>query len=336
MIKLNQDVSLAQRSTFRLGGSARQFTTARTSAQLAEAIRVASRLGLRLHTIGHGSNILVNDAPLDALVVAMRIHGLQSQRTENKALVRAGAGMGWDSFVMTAVHNGWQGIERLSGIPGTVGAAPIQNIGAYGQSVSDTLVSVEGVDTKTGEHQIFKSAQCRFGYRSSALQRSDLLVTSATFGLPFGNPKILQKARDETLATRGPKGALLMPAWPRMRSAGSFFKNPVVDKKTFEAIRPTIVDKGSGKWFWKQENNRVKLAAARLIESAGFSRGWHEGSVGLSPYHALMLVAYRGAKASDITDLARRIQEAVAKRFEIVLEPEVQLWGWRSYPLLRA
>ena len=343
-------VPMTSRTTFRLGGYAQRFHTVRSTRALADAIRTADGEPIRL--LGGGSNLLVNDEPLDGIVIANRIRGLTVERHPDHVIVRAGGGMNWDMLVASVVHQGWQGIECLSGIPGTVGAAPVQNIGAYGQSVADVLSAVHAVNRETGQEHELTAKDCAFGYRTSIFQSRPLVVTEVALQLrpaapaclsyqdlagPFKNahPSLTQ-VRQTVLEIRNAKGALAMTGWPRLHSAGSFFKNPVVIPAVLNACHEELQRTASSRrWYWPQSDGTVKVAAGRLIETAGFPRGFQDGTVGISPYHALSLIAYRGARAADVAGLARRIQEAVLKQFGVLLEAEPQLWGWKQYPLLR-
>lgn len=342
--------SLSQYTTFKLGGTAKYFVSAHSEEQLKHALRGLNTDEVLL--LGGGSNLLVNDAPLDATVIAVSIPGVTVKEHPDGVQITAGAGVDWDTLVSHAVDNGWQGIECLSGIPGHIGAAPVQNIGAYGQCIADTLLSVRALDRQSGEFVELSKAECGFDYRKSMFQTRPMVITEVTLLLKPGGPPTLTyqdlrsrfhgrsptlaEIRDAVLHIRGAKGALAMDGFPRLRCAGSFFKNPVVDHDTFHSFREMLErDDISRRWYWPQGEDSMKVAAGRLIEGAGFKRGYRDGPVGNSPYHSLTLVAYDGATAEDVVGLARRIQELVLREFRVILNVEPRLWGWKTYPLLR-
>lgn len=342
-------VPLAGHTSFRLGGHAGRFCVVASEDELSRVLKSVS--GHPLYVLGQGSNLLVNDGPLPRLVIANRISGIDTHEHGAGVLIRAGGGVDWDGLVSLAVSRGLQGIECLSGIPGTVGAAPVQNIGAYGQSIADVLHSVSAVDMDSGEPLELSASECAFAYRSSIFQRRRLFITRVNLLLRPRAPALvkyqdlaakfgtrqpsLAQIRRAVLEIRGAKGALLMDGWPQLRSAGSFFRNPVVPQATFTVLLSEL-EHGDAvrKWFWLQPDGTVKLGAGRIIEHL-FARGSRFGPVGISPHHALTLVAYDGARAADVVGLARRIQESVMRRFGVILEPEPVLWGWDEYPLLR-
>ncbi|HXV27171.1 MAG TPA: UDP-N-acetylmuramate dehydrogenase [Candidatus Paceibacterota bacterium] len=346
-----RDVSLARYTTFGLGGPARFFISPKTASGLSAAVSEAARSGARAYLLGGGSNLLIHDAPLNGLVIANRIAGISTESSADGVLVHAGAGVTWDDLVARSVRLNLQGIECLSGIPGTVGAAPVQNIGAYGQSVADTLHTVTAVHMRTGELRTFTRDECAFGYRTSMFQHEPYIVTSVGLLLkPGGAPTLsyqdlagrfsggkpsLAQVRKAVLKIRASKGALAMRGYPKLRSAGSFFKNPVIDAAAFARVRSVVPGEPGGRtWTWPAGGGNVKVSAARLIESAGFGRGYREGRAAISPFHALVLTARRGACAGDVVSLASRVQERVSAMTGVLLEPEVRLWGWRTNPLL--
>lgn len=349
-MNIERNKPLAPLTTFGLGGPAERFMVVRSEDELRQASEQARDDALYL--LGGGSNLLVHDDGVDGLVVANRMAGISFEDTVGGVLVTAEAGVDWDDLVARTVEHNLQGIECLSGIPGTVGAAPAQNIGAYGQSIADTLRSIRALDRDSETMVTLTAADCGFGYRRSVFQTRGLIVTSVSLLLkPGGAPLLkyqdlqnrfssaspsLSETRRAVLDIRGSKGALAMDGYPRLRSAGSFFRNPVIGPDAFEAHQNEL-EHGDARrrWFWPQEDGTVKVAAGRLIEGAGFTRGYRDGAVGNSPYHSLTLVAYDGARAADIIALARRIQETVRERFGVLLDVEPRLWGWREHPLLK-
>jgi UDP-N-acetylmuramate dehydrogenase len=298
-----------------------------------------------LRVLGGGSNLVVADAGVDALVVRIALRGLSHRERGGAAELTAAAGEPWDGVVAHSVERGWAGLECLSGIPGLVGATPIQNVGAYGQEVSDTVVTVRALDTGTGEVAEIPAGDCEFGYRDSMFKRQTagrFVVLAVTYRLrPGGAPTLTYGDVQRALAGRTPalietraavlgirRGKSMVlddPRDPNRRSCGSFFLNPIVD-----AAQATRVAERSGDPAmprWPQPDGRVKLSAAWLIERAGFTRGDRAGAVGLSTRHTLAIVAHDGARTADVLAFARRVQGQVAERFGVRLAPEPVFWG---------
>lgn len=346
---IQRDVPIGPRTTFGVGGRAAFFCGVTGSDDTAECLALSRREGLPILPLGAGSNLLVADTAIRAVVV----HIADSRITvHGDGRVIAHGGACWDAVVASAVARDLGGIECLSGIPGTAGAAPVQNIGAYGQSIGDVLASVNAIDLESGDATELAASECSLGYRSSIFQRRRLLITSVSLRLiPGAPPSIgyqdlatrftreratLAHVRSAVLDIRGRKGMLMMDGRPRLRSAGSFFRSPTVSQEQFSAIRG-ILSEGAPPpprhWYWQQPDGSVKIAAGRIVERF-FIRGTRFGNAGISPHHALSLVAYDGCRAADIVDLARRIQETVLRQLRITLEPEVCLIGFDPYPLL--
>jgi UDP-N-acetylmuramate dehydrogenase len=262
----------------------------------------------------------------------------------------------WDEFVRFCSEKGFAGLEPLSGIPGTVGAAPVQNIGAYGMSVCDVIESVEVLDTHTKETTLLTRDQCDFSYRSSMFktQPNRFIILAVVCKLarrarapipryhdilqcipfaPFGVS--LKKLRKTVLDIRANKGMTCKEDEKQQKSAGSFFQNPVVSQKEYESISQKI-DREKQKehmpWYWQLPDGRVKIAAAFLMEQAGYKKGYQAGGAGLSPYHALAVVNYGAAGARDIILLAREIQHTVFQMYGIFLETEIQCIGFENNP----
>jgi UDP-N-acetylmuramate dehydrogenase len=267
--------------------------------------------------------------------------------TSTHVEVTAAAGEPWDPFVAMAVKQGWAGLECLSGIPGLVGATPIQNVGAYGQDVSETIIAVRALDLMTGEPVTLGRDQCRFAYRDSmfkSVEPDRYVVLAVTYRLlRDGAPAVryadvgralaargltcpsLAHVREAVVAIRREKSMVLDPGDPNRRSCGSFFTNPIIASADLAAIEARAGDAAMPRW--PEPAGRVKLSAAWLIEHAGFKRGHTEGPVGLSTRHALALVAHDGARAADVLAFAERIQAAVLDRFGVRLTPEPVFWG---------
>jgi UDP-N-acetylmuramate dehydrogenase len=301
--------------------------------------------------MGRGSNILVSDEGFDGLVLLNKIDGIKHTKEGDKAVIVAGAGEDWQNLVDFAVKNGFAGVETLSGIPGSVGGAPIQNIGAYGGEASHVIKEVVVYDTEKGKIVRLGKAECDFGYRKSVFNAKHpgrYVVLEVVFELKVGGePTLLYQdlklhfadrpkpgLKDVHLAVmeiRARKGMVIHPDFESYKSAGSFFKNPVVSKEIFESAKEKI-GVGDGKWFWPASDGSVKVSAARLIEASGFSKGFKSGNAGISPKHSLSLINLGGAKASELIDLAKSIISAIKEKFGVSIEPEVQLVGFKENP----
>jgi UDP-N-acetylmuramate dehydrogenase len=341
-------VALAPFTTLGVGGEARWFVEGPDEAAIRQAHAWARKHGTPLRVLGGGSNLLVSDAGVEALVVRMAVRGLTTREVGGALELTAAAGEPWDGVVRAAVERGWAGLECLSGIPGLVGATPIQNVGAYGQEVSDTVVGVRALDTMTGEVAMLPASACGFAYRDSVFKREmpgRWVVLAVTYRLrPGGQPTLtyadvaryltdrglayptLADVRDAVLSIRRAKSMVLDDTTdPNRRSCGSFFLNPIVDAAEARAVSARADDASMPSW--PQPDRRVKLSAAWLIEHAGFARGARAGVVGLSTRHSLAIVAHDGARAADVAAYARRIQERVHERFGVTLAPEPVFWG---------
>ncbi len=304
-----------------------------------EAVSYAREKGLELFVLGGGSNVLVSDSGVNGLVVQIAIKGVAREKS---GIVVAAAGEDWDGFVKNCVDSGLAGVECLSGIPGFAGGTPVQNVGAYGQEVSETILSVRCLDRDSLEILEFSNADCRFSYRTSIFNstaRDRYIVLSVTFKLePDGSAKIVYKdliehfgnrnptlveVRDAVLNIRRSKSMVIDENDPNTLCAGSFFKNPVVDRETYDAIKskfPTVPSYSFGDGF--------KIPAAWLIETSGFAKGYERGPAGISTEHTLALINRGYAAASDIIALKDDIQAEVKSRFGIELQPEPVFVGF--------
>jgi UDP-N-acetylmuramate dehydrogenase len=348
-------VPLAPLTTLGVGGPARWFVEARDETSLIEAHRWARARGVPFRAMGGGSNLVVADGGVDGLVVRVGVRGIVTRAAAGAIELTAAAGEVWDDVVRRTVEAGWAGLECLSGIPGLVGATPMQNVGAYGQEVSDTVVAVRALDTERGAVLTLAASECGFGYRDSRLRSGEpgrFVVLGVTYRLePGGKPCVryadIERAlaarglaspthadvRDAVLAVRRSKSMVLgVPDDPNQRSCGSFFTNPIVAPEDAGRIESLAGDPAMPRW--PQPDGRVKLSAAWLIERAGFRRGEPAGPAGLSTRHALAIVARPGATARDVVDFARRLQAGVERRFGVRLAIEPVLWGLEADPLL--
>jgi UDP-N-acetylmuramate dehydrogenase len=345
------DAPLAPRTTLGLGGPARCLVEATDEAILVEALRWADAEGLRVLVLGGGSNVVVADAGFDGLVVQMALRGIAETRSAGRSLLRIAAGEPWDALVARTVDEGLAGLECLSGIPGSTGATPIQNVGAYGQEVSEVIAAVHVWDRRAGQRRVLAPQACRFGYRDSAFKADPEAVVVLAVDLalrPGGAPTLryaelarafagaaapsLPEVRERVLALRRSKSMVIDPADENRRSAGSFFTNPVVDAAVAErmveqALREGLVRAAAEVPRFAAEGGRVKLAAGWLIEAAGFRKGQRRGAVGISSRHALALVHHGGGSTRELLALAEEIRAGVHARFGVDLHRELVLVG---------
>lgn len=350
-MRIVRNTRLSKRTSFGVGGSA--DTLCITHARdVRTAVRTLLKPDTPLTVLGKGTNVLISDDGLRGTTLALTRGEAPHVMSTNprRTLVSFDAGMVWDDAVAYAVSRGLQGIECLSGVPGTVGAAPVQNIGCYGQQISDCIHNVEVYDVSTDSSRIITARECGFGYRESKLAAYGMpttrIITRVVLSLNQATPPhrtyadIIEATRSDASISDVRRAVLRIRRKKAMlagmvASAGSFFKTPRIDAAHFDRIRETLENGAyNSNWFWRQPDDTVKVAAGRIVERF-FPRGMRLGRAGISPKHALALVAYRGARASDIVTLARRIQETVADRTGVILEPEVRLLGFDSYPFLR-
>lgn len=326
---------------------------------ISEAVEFAENEGLPVFILGGGSNVLISDQGFDGLVLQialkgikrsdfrfpgsqLRIDGNLESQTDNSELITAQAGENWDDFVDYCVKNNLAGVECLSGIPGFVGGTPVQNVGAYGQEVSETIVSVRCFDRHTAEFLTLTNSDCGFTYRTSifnSVMRDRYVVLNVTFALkPGGEPKVVYKdliehfadtrpslgaVRDAVLTIRRSKSMVIEPDDPNAKSAGSFFKNPVIEKEKFNQIRSDLENVPHFDF-----GDKVKIPAAWLIEQSGFHKGFSLGNAGISTRHTLALVNRGGSSAEEILSLKNEIQAAVDAKFGILLQPEPVFIGF--------
>jgi len=339
-------VPLAPFTTLRLGGPARRYARAETVDDLASAVAAADAAGTPLLLLGGGSNLVVADAGFDGMVVHVATRGIDVDRQGETVRLRVAAGEPWDALVDRAVAEGWSGVECLAGIPGSVGATPMQNVGAYGAEVSDVIVRVRVWDRAARELTWIDRDACRFAYRSSRFRGSDryaivevlLELRRDPLGAPIryaelaraldaaaGDRVPLAVARDAVVRLRRAKGMVVDAADPDSRSAGSFFVNPVVDAAALRAIEAASTEPVPR--FATPDEGRFKVPAAWLIERAGFAKGWGGEKVRISTKHALALVHTGGGTTRELLDLARAVRAGVRARFGVELDAEPVMVG---------
>ena len=340
---------LADHTTLRLGGPARRWVTAATEQELVETVFALDAAGEPVLVLGGGSNLVVSDEGFDGTVVEIATTGIDADEDGcTGAIVRVEAGQAWDSFVGYAIEQEWSGVEMLSGIPGKVGATPIQNVGAYGGEVADTLQTVHAWDRQTRQRATFPMASCGFGYRTSRFKAEPgrYLIAAVTFqfrmpsrsapnryselartlGVELGARPPAADVRAAVLELRRGKGMVLDAGDHDTWSAGSFFTNPILSAE--DAARLPVE---APRWPMPDPDARgaVKTSAAWLIEHAGFGRGFGDGAAQVSAKHTLALTNRGSASTADLLDLARTIRAGVAATYAITLEPEPVLVGCR-------
>ncbi len=339
------DVPLSPLTTLGVGGAARWYLRATTIDEVVVAHQWSQERGLPLIVIGDGSNLVVADAGVEGLVLQVAIEGVDFDSCGERTVVRLGAGERWDAAVAATVEKGLVGLECLSGIPGSAGATPIQNVGAYGQDVAETIRWVTVFDRQSGAVGRLSGADCQFGYRSSRFKREDagrFVVCEVFYELRQGSPTVtypdatkeldrrgiltprVADVREAVLAIRRRKGMVVDGSDPDTRSVGSFFMNPVVEVARHAAWASAT---GPAPGF-TLAGGKVKVPAAWLIEQSGFTRGHAVGAVGLSTKHPLALVNRGGATARDVVAFALQIKQQVIARFGVWLRPEPTFMGF--------
>ena len=343
-LDIREDVLLAPFTTLGIGGPARYFAEATTPVHVQQAHAWAAERSLPLFVLGGGSNLLVRDAGFPGLVLHMRISG---RNHLGGGVFSVGAGEDWDGFVTDAIQSRFAGIECLAGIPGSVGGTPVQNVGAYGQEVAETILSVSAFDREVENFVTLSKEECRFRYRESRFNADEpnrYIVHRVDFQLRWeGAPSLRYAELQRALAhrpnpslaevatavrdLRRRKGMLLVPGDPDCRSAGSFFKNPIVAAGDLPRIGAAAGVAPQDIPQWPAADHRIKLPAAWLLERAGFHKGHADGAAGLSTRHTLALVNKGGASSADIERLQDKIIAAVKERFGLTLEREPVLLG---------
>lgn len=338
---IQENVPLAPLTTLGIGGSARFFAEAASESELIAAIEFAERRDLPVFILGGGSNVLVSDEGFPGLVIRVAIKGIEWGER-----LTAGAGEDWDGFVRQCVERNLAGVECLSGIPGLVGGTPVQNVGAYGQEVSETITQVRVFDRQTKQIIELSYAECGFRYRTSifnSTERNRYVVLAVSFALKAnGEPALrypdvknffdgktdqptLAEVRQAVIEIRSRKGMVIVPDDPDCRSAGSFFKNPVISAEAFVKLESVIGERPPS---FPAGDGYVKVPAAWLIERAGFQRGYAKSRAGISSKHTLAIINRGNATAQEVLDLVAEIQARVQTEFGVALLPEPVFVGF--------
>lgn len=348
---------LSRHTTLALGGPAARFCAVSDTHGALEALARARASGLPVYLLGGGSNLVVADEGVEGCVLALRMRGVWFDERGTTTRVRALAGEPWDALVAACVARGLAGVECLSGIPGSVGATPLQNVGAYGQEVGEVITGVELVSREDASVVRWSREECGFGYRDSRFkgaERDRWLVTAVELelGVELAPPAYeelrrelaqrgagtftVRDVRETVLELRARKSMVLRAGDENARSCGSFFLNPVVAAREIERVREAVARRHGAAVAAEmpvhaQRGGSMKVPAAWLIERAGFARGYRRGSVGLSTKHALALVAHEGATTHALLSLAHEVREGVEAAFGVTLRPEPEFWGFTRF-----
>jgi UDP-N-acetylmuramate dehydrogenase len=346
---ITENVPLAPLTTLRVGGAARYFIEAQTISEVSEAVEFSRSRSLPLFVLGGGSNLVISDAGWPGLVLKIGITGINHRHGHDEVVFEVGAGEDWDKFVGSVVAHNCAGIECLSGIPGSVGGTPVQNVGAYGQEVASTIESVLALDLKDGQPHELCSQACGFSYRTSVFnttERGRYIILQVNYALRHGGEAYIAYAdlkryfagwsekptlantRDAVRKIRAGKGMLITAGDDDCRSAGSFFKNPILSAEQYQALTARAAAKNLQIPSYPALDAQHKVSAAWLVERSGFSRGYGHGAVGISRKHALAIVNRGNATAADVLALKDDIQQRVEEIWNILLDPEPVFVGF--------
>ena len=346
---ITENVPLAPLTTFKVGGPARYFVEATTIDEVSQAVAFSQSRNLPLFVLGGGSNLVISDKGWPGLVLKIGITGINHRHGHDEVVFEAAAGEDWDKFVGIVVAHNIAGLECLSGIPGSVGGTPVQNVGAYGKEVGNAIESVLALDLRDGQlHELCNQA-CGFGYRTSIFnttERGRYIIVQVNYVLKHGGEAYIAYAdlkkyfsgwsekptladvRDAVRKIRAGKGMLITAGDEDCRSAGSFFKNPILSAEQYQALMVRAAAKNLQIPSYPALDAQKKVSAAWLVEHSGFSRGYGNGSVGISRKHALAIVNRGNATAADVLALKEDIQQRVEEIWGIVLEPEPVFVGF--------
>jgi len=348
-MNLQEDIPLAPLTTLQVGGVARYFVEATNETEVREAVDWALLREYPMFILGGGSNLVVSDAGWPGLILKIAILGIEEQAQDGQMRFEVGAGEEWDRFVAHAVSRNCAGIECMSGIPGSVGGTPVQNVGAYGQEAGDTICGVLALDIEDMQTREMSAEECGFSYRASIFNTTHpgrYIILRVGYELtPGGTPSIryadlqryfagwgvpptLAQARDAVRTTRASKAMLITPGDDDSRSAGSFFKNPVLSESEYQTLITVANSRGLQVPSYPMVSSEKKVSAAWLVEHSGFAKGFSLGNVGISRKHALAIVNRGGAKASEIFDLKYMIEQRVREQWGVQLMPEPVFVGF--------
>ncbi|MGH9557247.1 MAG: UDP-N-acetylmuramate dehydrogenase [Terriglobales bacterium] len=348
---IQENVPLARLTTLKVGGPARHFADAASLDDARAALDFARSRELPLFVLGGGSNLVVADRGFPGLVLRVAVRGIEERRENGKMIFEAAAGEDWDGFVARTVERDCAGLECMSGIPGTVGGTPVQNVGAYGQEVRETIDAVRALDLNDGQVRELCNPACGFGYRTSIFNTSErgrYLVLGMSFALrPGGEPRLeyadlkkhfarhsgpptLAETREAVRSIRLSKAMLIVEGDEDCRSAGSFFKNPVFKREEFDDLCSRAAGRGVQPPRFVAANGKVKVPAGWLVEQSGFPKGYTRGAVGISKRHALAIINRGGATAAEVVALKDEIQKRVAEEFGVALTPEPVFVGFEE------
>ena len=345
-MQILENIPLAPLTTLRIGGPAKYFVEARNIAEVQEAVTYARSRNLPLFVLGGGSNLLISDAGWPGLALTIAIEGIEPRAAHDEdgnVIFDVGAGESWDRFVSRSVMARCAGLECLSGIPGSVGGTPVQNVGAYGQEVAETIEAVQVLDLRDGQVRELCREACGFGYRSSIFNTTEsgrFIVLRVSYALtPEGKPRLtyadlkrhfagrettpnLAETREAVRHIRALKGMLIVAGDPDCQSAGSFFKNPVLSEAQHEDLKQRAAARGLTVPSYPALVTHKKVSAAWLVERSGFTKGYGFGHAGISHKHALAIVNRGGATAAEVLALKEQIQHRVEEIWGVHLEPE--------------
>jgi UDP-N-acetylmuramate dehydrogenase len=348
-LEIQETVALAPLITLGVGGPARFFAKAQSQADVEEAAAFVRAHNLPLFVLGGGSNVLISDRGWNGLVLQVAIGGVDENGSGNKSTFDVGAGVEWDEFVARAVSLNCAGVECLSGIPGSVGGTPVQNVGAYGQEVAEAMVSVRVFDLGQNQIREMCAAECGFSYRSSVFNTSErgrYIILRVRYelkrdGKPLLSYTDLQKyfagramkptlgeTREAVRTIRASKGMLIIPGDPDSKSAGSFFKNPVMSAEEHARLVQSAHARGLSIPSYPALSQQHKVSAAWLVENSGFPKGYRKGRAAISRKHALAIVNRGGATAAEIAALCEEIRSQVEEKWGIRLETEPVFVGF--------
>lgn len=342
-LQIQENVPLAPLTTLGVGGDARFFCAAKSVQEVEQAVGFARDRRLKLFVLGGGSNVVVADAGFHGLVLQVTLLEIEESTSPDTVRMDIGAGVNWDEFVALAVARGFAGIECLSGIPGRVGGTPVQNVGAYGQEVSETIASVLAYDLHKAQVRELRKDECGFAYRSSIFNTSEqgrYIILRVRYELrPGAQPALryadLQKhfagpeskpslsdVREAVLKIRASKGMVIDSNDPDSRSVGSFFKNPVLSAEGFKRLSEKAAARGLKVPSYPALAQQSKVSAAWLVENSGFRKGYVKGRVAISSKHALAIVNRGGATAAEVIELRDAIQSSVKETWGVTLNSE--------------